>query len=111
MPAFEHLASQAEELFQFVVQSGFTLASRQVLSPESFKGGFALRFVSEHASLQVEYSDLELAVHLGTTELFGPSVHPSFAGNSFSPEHLAEHLPAIAERVREGLSSFGVGAA
>jgi hypothetical protein len=111
MPTFNELAAQAEQVFGFVSQLGFRQIEREIFWPASFKGGFVIVFESASSSLSVEYSELALLVKVGNSEVFGPSVHPSFAGNMFSAEHLAEHLPQIAERVREALAEGSSGAA
>ena len=104
MNAVEQLAEEAVAAFAFLTSAGFRIASRKVIAPESFKGGFILSFRSGSSLLEIQYSDMEFVVTHDGREIFGATSHPGFAGNMFSREHLAEFLPGLAESVRKELS-------
>lgn len=52
--------------------------------------------------IEILYSDMQLDIRDGDVELFGNAVHPGFAGNVFSREHLEEYLPRIAASAAGG---------
>ena len=100
MPSIEELAKQTEELFGSLPRRGLHVVSRRLLGrPDQFRAGFAIRFADAVTTWEITYGDWELTVRTGETEVFGPSSHPGFAGNTFSPEHLAENLPRLALQI------------
>ena len=74
-------------------------------APESAKGGFVLTVASEDPRLRVriQYLDMQLEVTISGEQAFGDTVHPGFAGNMFSREHLLEALPRLASVIRQAL--------
>jgi hypothetical protein len=56
----------------------------------------------------VRYFDwLEFEVQVGGRVVFGTDRHPQFSGNQFSPEHLSQFLPAIADAIALDLVPTG----
>jgi hypothetical protein len=50
---------------------------------------------------------MQLEIHDDGVEVFGNEVHPGFAGNMLSREHLKECLPRIAAAAAGGAASPG----
>ena len=100
MPSIEDLVRRTEVLFGSLAGRRFRVESRELLGrPDQYRAGFALRLADGMTICEVVYSDLEVTVRVAGTEVFGASSHPGFAGNMFSPEHLAEHLPKLAMQI------------
>ncbi len=104
------LASKTERVFAFLSNVGFQLTNRECLSPDSFKGGFVLTYVAANRHVRIQYLDMQLEVSEQNKEVFGPTNHPEFSGNTFSREHLAEHIGHIAKVVERALSAGGFNA-
>ena len=97
--SLQFLASEVEKIFGYL-RPAYEFESIQFFGePGSARAGFRLSF-SGAQELTLSYQDwLEFEIELGGKEVFGANRHPQFGGNQFSPEHLLEHLPAIAEAV------------
>jgi hypothetical protein len=92
------LASVVADAFAFLGE-----AEAELIAPESFKGGFRLRFAE--TDTEIQFLDLELKVVRSEQQLFGDQDYGSFSGNMFSPEHLADHVAQIAEDVKRKMTS------
>ena len=86
----------AEHAFLTAFSENFVVASRETFYESSYRGGFRLILTNEENRCEVLYSDMQLEVQFNGKEAFGPTVHPGFAGNTFSREHLREYLLSIA---------------
>jgi len=104
MNTFDSLLSQTESSFGFLAQQGFNLDCREFVSPNSFRGGFLVKYSNGKSILEVEYLEQQFEVRYDSKEIFGPRVHPGFGGNMFSSQHLIDYLPSIIQSVRNSLS-------
>jgi hypothetical protein len=86
--------------FSFLIEVGFEQPHVEYHAPDSFRGGFILRYVREASELQIRYLECEAEVSLDSRELFGPHRHGSFAGNIFSSENFLRCICRIALDVR-----------
>ena len=103
MNTCDSLLSQTESSFGFLAHQGFKLVSREFISPNSFRGGFLVKYSNGKSTLEVEYLEQQFEVRCDSKKIFGPSVHPGFGGNMFSNQHLIEFLPSIAQSVQNSL--------
>ena len=110
-PTVEALATQTERAFAVFTKRDQRVSSRQILAPESANGGFIITFGQGAGQVVVQYLDMEFVVRSGGREIFGAQHHPSFSGNMFSPEHLAEHLERLAQVAHRDLVGGPSGAA
>ena len=103
MVTVEQLADSTENALAFLCEQGLHQSGRRILFPESFKGGFVLTYAGNGQELTVAYLDQQLEVCAAEAEIFGPKLHPEFAGNMFSREHLLQYLPKLAQVLRAQL--------
>ena len=90
------LIIDAEHAFLTAFSNNYIVTLRETFYENSFKGGFRLILTNEENRCEVLYSDMQLEVQFNGKEVFGPTVHTGFSGNSFSREHLREYLLSIA---------------
>ena len=98
--AISALADQAQREFGYLSELGYAQKERELLAESSYRGGFILKFSRADAECLIEYTDCELSVSVKGVPVFSADAHPGFCGNTYSREHLAEHLHKIAEEVR-----------
>ena len=110
MHSFESLLQETEKSFEFLRDLGFGQEKRSFVAPESYRGGFQISYSKGGSTLEIDYLEMQFEVRLQSSEIFGPTVHPGFGGNMFSGPHLTEHLPQIAQGVRNSFKQVHPGA-
>jgi hypothetical protein len=103
-PSIDQLLASAEALFSSL-PNGWVLLDREIIAPDTGKGGFVLNYQSPGGALQLQYLDIQFDAILNGVELFGTTRHPGFSGNQFSRQNFATHLPVIAASVIADIQS------
>jgi hypothetical protein len=111
MPTLQTLSRQVQHAFAFLPEGGLRLKEERFTGGDSYRDGFSLEYASATLTCDIEYSDMEFTVSLNGSPIFGARSHPGFAGNMFSREHLAEHLPQLAQEIGRALAAQSNSAA